>query len=61
MTSEFLEHGNQRRRVVGERARGRALLNGTPVDGTVTTTLVWCVALFFAFCPLAVRAYGRQQ
>ncbi|WP_433466607.1 ABC transporter permease [Spirillospora sp. CA-128828] len=39
----------------------RALLNGTPVDGTVTTTLVWCAALFFGFCPLAVRAYSRQQ
>ncbi|MFV2178134.1 ABC transporter permease [Actinomadura sp. LOL_016] len=39
----------------------RALLNGTPVDGTVTTALVWCAALFLVFCPLAVRAYGRPQ
>lgn len=39
----------------------RALLNGTPAGDTVTTTLVWCAALFVVFCPLAVRAYGRQQ
>ena len=39
----------------------RALLNGTPVGGTVTTTLIWCAVLFGVFCPLAVRAYGRQQ
>ncbi|MFF5108837.1 ABC transporter permease [Streptosporangium sp. NPDC000509] len=39
----------------------RALLNGTPVGGTVTTTLVWCAVLFVVFCPLAIRAYSRQQ
>ncbi|MBE8519264.1 ABC transporter permease [Amycolatopsis sp. H6(2020)] len=39
----------------------RALLNGTPVGDTVTTTLIWCAALFVVFCPLAVRAYSRQQ
>lgn len=39
----------------------RALLNGTPVDGSVATTLVWCAALFLVFCPLAVRAYARPR
>lgn len=39
----------------------RALLNGTAVGDTVTTTLIWCAALFVVFCPLAVRTYGRQQ
>lgn len=39
----------------------RALLNGTPVGDTITTTLIWCAALFVVFCPLAVRAYSRQQ
>lgn len=39
----------------------RALLNGTPVGDTVTTTLIWCAALFVLFCPLAVRAYRRQE
>jgi oleandomycin transport system permease protein len=39
----------------------RALLNGTPVGGAVTTTLIWCAALFVLFCPLAVRTYSRQQ
>jgi len=39
----------------------RALLNGTPVGDTITTTLTWCAALFIGFCPLAVRAYCRQQ
>jgi oleandomycin transport system permease protein len=39
----------------------RALLNGAPVGNTVTTTLVWCAVLFLVFCPLAVRAYSRQQ
>jgi oleandomycin transport system permease protein len=39
----------------------RALLNGTPVGSTVTTTLIWCAALFVVFCPLAVRAYSRQH
>ncbi|TCO62262.1 ABC transporter permease [Actinocrispum wychmicini] len=39
----------------------RALLTDTPVGDTVTTTLIWCAALFVVFCPLAVRAYSRQQ
>ncbi|MEU8200308.1 ABC transporter permease [Streptosporangium sp. NPDC049046] len=39
----------------------RALLNGTPVGGTVTTTLIWCAVLFVVFCPLAIRAYSRRQ
>jgi oleandomycin transport system permease protein len=39
----------------------RALLNGTPAGDTITTTLIWCAVLFAVFCPLAVRAYGRQQ
>ena len=39
----------------------RALLNGTPAGDAVATTLIWCGALFVVFCPLAVRAYGRQQ
>ncbi|MQA11511.1 MAG: ABC transporter permease [Pseudonocardiaceae bacterium] len=39
----------------------RALLNGTTIGGTVTTTLIWCVILFVVFCPLAVRSYSRQQ
>ncbi|WP_163507068.1 ABC transporter permease [Fodinicola acaciae] len=39
----------------------RGLLNGTAAGGAVVTTLIWCAALFVVFCPLAVRAYGRQQ
>jgi len=39
----------------------RALLNDTPAGDTVAVTLVWCAALFVVFCPLAVRAYGRQR
>lgn len=39
----------------------RALLNGTDTGDTVTTTLLWCLALLAVFCPLAVRAYGRQE
>ena len=39
----------------------RALLNGAPAGSSVTTTLIWCAALFAVFCPLAVRAYGRRQ
>jgi oleandomycin transport system permease protein len=39
----------------------RALLNGAPVGGTITATPIWCVILFVGFCPLAVRAYSRQQ
>lgn len=39
----------------------RALLNGTPDDGAVGTTLIWCAVLVVVFCPLAVNAYRRQQ
>jgi oleandomycin transport system permease protein len=39
----------------------RALLNGTPVGEAITNTLIWCAILFVVFCPLAVRAYSRQQ
>lgn len=39
----------------------RALLNGTPPDGAITATLIWCAALFALFCPLAVAAYRRPQ
>lgn len=39
----------------------RALLNGTPPGGSVITTLIWCAVLSGIFCPLAVRAYSRQQ
>ncbi|GGS16712.1 transport permease protein [Streptomyces humidus] len=39
----------------------RALLNGTPDHGSVGRTLLWSAVLFVVFCPLAVRAYGRQE
>ncbi|MEW1797980.1 MULTISPECIES: ABC transporter permease [Streptomyces] len=39
----------------------RALLNGTPDDGSAGLTLLWSAVLFGVFCPLAVRAYGRQE
>ncbi|MCQ8770986.1 ABC transporter permease [Streptomyces telluris] len=39
----------------------RALLNGTPVANSVGLTLLWSAGLFVVFCPLAVRAYGRQE
>jgi oleandomycin transport system permease protein len=39
----------------------RALLNGTPVAEAITITLIWCAILIAVFCPLAVRAYSRQQ
>ncbi len=39
----------------------RGLLNGTPVGGAVTATLLWCAALFLVFCPLAVYAYSRRE
>ncbi|MGW0710705.1 ABC transporter permease [Streptomyces sp. NPDC002643] len=39
----------------------RALLNGTPDDGSIGRTLLWSAILFVVFCPLAVRAYGRQE
>ncbi|MEV1009502.1 ABC transporter permease [Streptomyces sp. NPDC049881] len=43
---------------VMEAARG--LLNGGPVAGPVTTTLLWSAGLFAVFFPLAVRAYRRK-
>ncbi|MDO0931179.1 ABC transporter permease [Streptomyces sp. DG2A-72] len=39
----------------------RALLNGTPDAGSIGRTLLWSAVLFVVFCPLAVRAYGRQE
>lgn len=39
----------------------RALLNGTPDDGSVGLSLLWSGLLFAVFCPLAVRAYSRQE
>lgn len=39
----------------------RALLNGTPAGDAVTATLVWGAVLLVVFCPLAIRAYARQQ
>ncbi|GAA0465769.1 transport permease protein [Paractinoplanes deccanensis] len=39
----------------------RALLNGTPAGDSITTTLIWCAAIFLVFCPLAVSAYGRRE
>jgi energy-coupling factor transporter ATP-binding protein EcfA2 len=39
----------------------RALLNGTPDAGSIGRTLLWSAILFVIFCPLAVRAYGRQE
>ena len=39
----------------------RALLGGTPVGDSIISTLMWCAVLVAIFCPLAVRAYGRQQ
>lgn len=39
----------------------RGLLTGAPADGAIAATLIWCAALFVLFCPLAVRAYARQQ
>ncbi|WP_210571212.1 ABC transporter permease [Streptomyces sp. GESEQ-4] len=39
----------------------RALLNGTPDAGSIGRTLLWSAILFVVFCPLAVRAYGRQE
>jgi oleandomycin transport system permease protein len=39
----------------------RALLNGGSAGDSITTTLFWCAALLAVFCPLAVRAYSRQQ
>ena len=40
----------------------RSLLNGAPLsDGSLSTTLLWCAGLVVIFCPLAVRAYRRQE
>lgn len=39
----------------------RALLTNAPAGNSITATLVWSAALFAIFCPLAVRAYGRQS
>ncbi|MEE1802107.1 MULTISPECIES: ABC transporter permease [unclassified Streptomyces] len=39
----------------------RALLNGRPDTGSIGLTLLWSAVLFVIFCPLAVRAYGRQE
>jgi oleandomycin transport system permease protein len=39
----------------------RALLGGTPVGSSLASALIWCAILFGVFCPLAVRAYRRQQ
>jgi oleandomycin transport system permease protein len=39
----------------------RALLTGTPADGSIIRTLVWSAALLAVFCPLAVAAYARRR
>jgi oleandomycin transport system permease protein len=39
----------------------RALFNGTPAGDRITTTLIWCAAIFLVFCPLAVWTYGRRE
>jgi oleandomycin transport system permease protein len=39
----------------------RALLNGTGDLAGLGPALLWSVALVVVFCPLAVRAYARQQ
>ncbi|MFI5490678.1 ABC transporter permease [Micromonospora echinaurantiaca] len=39
----------------------RALLNGTPPGDRITTTLIWCAAIFLLFCPMAVWTYGRRE
>jgi len=39
----------------------RALLNGVPDGGSTAAALLWSAGLFLVFCPLAVRAYGRQE
>ena len=39
----------------------RALLNGVPDAGSIGAALLWSAVLFLVFCPLAVRAYGRQE
>lgn len=39
----------------------RALLNATPDTSALGPALLWSAVLFVVFCPLAVRAYARQQ
>ncbi len=39
----------------------RALLNATPDTTALGPALLWSAGLFAVFCPLAVRAYARQQ
>jgi oleandomycin transport system permease protein len=39
----------------------RALLTGTPADGSIIRTLVWSAALLAVFCPFAVAAYARRR
>lgn len=39
----------------------RGLLTGASADGAIMITLIWCAVFFVVFCPLAVRAYARQQ
>lgn len=39
----------------------RALLTGTPAGNSIIATLIWCAIFVAVFCPLAVRAYARQQ
>lgn len=38
----------------------RALLGGTPTGDSVGLSLLWSAVVFVVFCPLAVRAFGRQ-
>ncbi|ASR39448.1 ABC transporter [Prauserella marina] len=37
----------------------RALLSGTPVDGSVALTLIWSAIILAVFCPLSLAAYNR--
>jgi ABC-type multidrug transport system permease subunit len=39
----------------------RALLTGIPAGNSIIATLIWCAIFVAVFCPLAVRAYARQQ
>jgi oleandomycin transport system permease protein len=43
---------------VSDAARG--LLLNLPLDGTITTSLLWIAAILVVFAPLAVRTYRRQ-
>ncbi len=38
----------------------RGLLNGGPVAGPLTGSLIWCAAVAAVFFPLSVRAYHRR-